>query len=63
MAAKTGLQADGALFGNLNSQGEPLPRASVKSAHSRAILWTDHHPTDRIMVTAGADGLVKVWGD
>lgn len=46
----------------LGLQGQALAR-SKKPAHDRAILWTDHHPTERTMVTAGADGLIKVWGD
>lgn len=30
-------------------------------AHERAILWTSHHPKEQQMVTASADGTVKVW--
>jgi hypothetical protein len=31
-------------------------------AHERAILWTSHHTKEQQLITAGADGAVKVWG-
>lgn len=39
-----------------------MPRRAKKE-HEKAILWTAHHPTERQLVTAGADGLIKVWAD
>ncbi|GAA6003377.1 WD40 repeat domain-containing protein [Rhodotorula paludigena] len=38
------------------------PIGSPFKAHERAILWTAHHPKEQQLVTAGADGSVKVWG-
>ena len=30
--------------------------------HQKLITWTEHHPTDASeMITASADGTVKVW--
>ncbi|GAA5859512.1 hypothetical protein JCM8547_006857 [Rhodosporidiobolus lusitaniae] len=31
-------------------------------AHEKAVLWTAHHPKQDQLITAGADGAVKVWG-
>ncbi|GJN92506.1 hypothetical protein Rhopal_005536-T1 [Rhodotorula paludigena] len=38
------------------------PIGSPFKAHEKAILWTAHHPKEQHLVTAGADGSVKVWG-
>lgn len=35
---------------------------STTQAHDRTILWTAHHDTNSQLVTASADGTVKVWG-
>lgn len=35
---------------------------SSHRAHDQAILWTAHHPTEQQVVTACADGTVKIWG-
>ena len=38
-------------------QPNPPPKA-----HEKLITWTEHHPTDAgEMITASADGTVKVW--
>lgn len=35
--------------------------AEPEKGHDRVILWTEHHPNQAEMVTASADGTVKVW--
>jgi len=30
-------------------------------AHQKIITWTEHHPIDNEMITASADGTVKIW--
>jgi len=38
-------------------QPDPPPRV-----HEKVVTWTEHHPTDAgEVVTASADGTVKVW--
>ena len=38
---------------------QPTPPPKV---HDKIITWTEHHPTEAgEMVTASADGTVKVW--
>lgn len=38
---------------------QPNPPPKV---HNKVITWTEHHPSDAgEMVTASADGTVKVW--
>ncbi|TFK44834.1 nuclear mRNA splicing protein [Crucibulum laeve] len=39
-----------------------LPPNPPPKAHQKVITWTEHHPTDAgELVTASADGTVKVW--
>jgi len=38
---------------------QPNPPPKV---HHKVITWTEHHPTDsEEMITASADGTVKIW--
>lgn len=45
--------------GGLDEKGELI--GSFK-AHERAILWTLSHPKEKQLITAGADGNIKIWG-
>lgn len=45
---------------NSRSQGAPLGKRF--KAHEKAILWTAFHEKEQQLITAGADGAVKVWG-
>ena len=40
-------------------EGEAVRR--FDRAHAAAVTGVAHHPTQPCMVTAGADGLVRVW--
>ncbi|KAF8893991.1 nuclear mRNA splicing protein [Infundibulicybe gibba] len=41
---------------------KPLQPNPPPKAHEKVITWTEHHPTDAgEMLTASADGTVKVW--
>lgn len=43
-------------------QAKPLLPNPPPRAHEKVITWTEHHPTDaNEMLTASADGTVKVW--
>jgi mitogen-activated protein kinase organizer 1 len=43
-------------------QGAPMEPNPPPRVHDKVITWTEHHPTDKDeMVTASADGTVKVW--
>lgn len=40
----------------------PLPPMPPPKVHQGVVLWVEHHPTeDGEMISAGADGTVKVW--
>ncbi|GAA6031594.1 hypothetical protein JCM8097_006539 [Rhodosporidiobolus ruineniae] len=51
---------EGRVWGWELETGTPLGQPF--KAHEKAILWTAHHPKEQQLVTAGADGAVKVWG-
>jgi len=40
---------------------KPLAPAPPPKVHEKVCLWTEHHPTEKELVTASADGTVKVW--
>ncbi|GJE96732.1 WD40 repeat domain-containing protein [Phanerochaete sordida] len=43
-------------------EGTPLPPNPPPKVHGGVVLWVEHHPTeDGEMISAGADGTVKVW--
>jgi mitogen-activated protein kinase organizer 1 len=43
-------------------QAAPLQPNPPPEVHSKCITWTEHHPIDAgEMITASADGTVKVW--
>lgn len=43
-------------------QAAPLPPSPPPKVHGGVVLWVEHHPIeDGEMISAGADGTVKVW--
>ena len=43
-------------------QGKPLQPNPPPKVHDKVITWVDHHPIEAgEMITASADGTVKVW--
>ncbi|KAI5118067.1 hypothetical protein M0805_006330 [Coniferiporia weirii] len=41
---------------------KPLPPNPPKKVHEKVITWVEHHPTEPSeMITASADGTIKVW--
>ncbi|GAA5936128.1 hypothetical protein JCM1841_007060 [Sporobolomyces salmonicolor] len=51
---------DGRVWGWEVESGNPAGKPF--KAHDKAILWTAHHPKQQQLVTASADGTVKIWG-
>ncbi|KAF5380398.1 hypothetical protein D9615_004529 [Tricholomella constricta] len=50
------------LCGDENGLAKVLPPSPPPKAHQKVITWTEYHPTDaNEMLTASADGTVKVW--
>lgn len=44
------------------TQAQPLSPNPPPKVHEKVITWTEHHPSeDGEMITASADGTVKVW--
>lgn len=46
---------------SLEHQATVLLPNPPPEAHQKIITWIEHHPTDAEMITASADGTVKVW--
>ena len=47
---------------SLDHQAKVLPPSPPPEVHQKIITWTEHHPTNASeMITASADGTVKVW--
>ncbi|GAA5832762.1 hypothetical protein JCM11251_005753 [Rhodosporidiobolus azoricus] len=51
---------EGMVYGWDLETGNPLGKPF--KAHEKAVLWTAHHPKEQRLITAGADGAIKVWG-
>ncbi|EJD03245.1 nuclear mRNA splicing protein [Fomitiporia mediterranea MF3/22] len=50
------------ICGDENGQAKPLAPNPPPKVHEKVITWVEHHPIDvGEMVTASADGTVKVW--
>ena len=46
----------------LLTQAKPLQPSPPPKVHDKVILWVEHHPIDsNEMLSASADGTVKVW--
>lgn len=46
----------------LSIQAKPLQPSPPPKVHDKVILWVEHHPIDPgEMISASADGIVKVW--
>jgi len=42
---------------------KPLQPNPPPKVHHKVVTWTEHHPTEAgELITASADGTVKVWG-
>ncbi|CED84580.1 Conserved WD40 repeat-containing protein [Phaffia rhodozyma] len=53
---------DGKLWGWGVLDSKPLSKAAPRQIHSKAVLWVETNPIDKDeMLTAGADGSIKVW--
>lgn len=47
----------------LLTQAKPLQPNPPPKVHHKVVTWTEHHPTEAgELITASADGTVKVWG-
>jgi WD40 repeat protein len=42
-------------------QAKPLKPNPPSKVHHKVVTWTEHHPEARELITASADGTVKVW--
>lgn len=46
----------------ISSQAKVVPPSPPPKVHDKVITWVEHHPLEAgEMVSASADGVVKVW--